>query len=355
MSSDKARQSVEHSLAALYQRSVLDPLIEIARGVSHDFVERPRHYRAVPEKVAELLEGFRIRSGSSPEWLSKAQRSRLFVSLFGGAFCGASVGLRSAAVAFVDRGTDQEPDLLGGFRDAAIAFRGALKFIEGRVVTVADSETAPVFRSAIEVLRSEVVAGAFGLPAAPGGNWPLDGALQADVTFSDGAHLVEEMQRALGLSYIRPALSQHRFVQLQRVAHYGSATIAGALDETAEWGAADQIRALARNAYGWEKALQALLFEVDMVCAWKDPSYRQGLSPCEKAMIGPHPSGEVNLKDTQLDPVAAQARMGIIVGGSTMTLGSICCCTGNLPCPQDTEGQGSCGTCMGFTCYKDCK
>lgn len=260
----EAQQSSKHPIAALYQRFVLDPMVEVARVTSHDFVRRPRHYRAVPENVADILDGFRIRTGSSPEWLSVTQRSDLFAPIFGDAFDTINTDLRYAAVAFAESNTERNLDALeDSVRNAAIASRGYLKSIEGRAVSQADIKTSLVFQSAIEVLRNKAVAGAFGLPPAPGGNWPLDGALNVDDASTDGAFLIEEIQRASGLSPFRPILTQHQFILLQRVAYYGALTIAGVLGDAASWNRADSIHALVRNAYGWEKALQSLLSEID--------------------------------------------------------------------------------------------
>lgn len=341
MSREKASPSSLHPIAGLYQRSVLDPIIEVARNVSHDFVRRPRHYRAVPENVAGILDGFRIQTGSDPEWLSAAQRARLFAPLFGAAFCASSIDLRTASLALAEPASGRNPGLPEGVRDAAAALRGYLKSLEGRGVSDADRETGGVFRKAVEVLRNEAVAGVFGLPAAPGGSWPLDGALSAEAAAADGAYLLEEIQRALDLSFIRPPLTQQRFVVLQRVAHYGALTIAGALDGGDGWDSLDQGHALVRNAYGWDKALQALLSGIDVVRAWKDPQYRQSLSPSEMGMMAAHPAGEVDLKGTELDRSAAQVARGGL-GFSTMTLGSICCCTGALPCQAGTNTDYRC-------------
>lgn len=320
-----------HPIAELYQRSVLDPMVEVAHAVSHDFVRRPQHYRDVPQDIAGILEGFRIRTGGSPEWLSATQRAQLYSPLFGAAFCASSIGLRSASVAFAERSEGRNADLLDGVRDAAFALRSYIKGIEGRVVSVANSETGSVFRSAIEVLRNEAVARVFGLAPVPSANWPFDGA--ADAASSDAAYLIEEIQRAL--TSIQPAmiLKQQRFILLQRAAHYGAMTITGVLDEVAGWESADRGHALVRHAYSWEKALQGLLSKIDVVRAWKDPQYRRILSPCEKEMMAPHPAGEVDLKDTQLNPAVAQARIAE-QGFSTMTYFAICCCTGDLPCPE---------------------
>ena len=262
----EAQQYSQHPIAALYQRSVLDPMVEVARAISHDFVNRPRHYRAVPENVAGILEGFRIRTGSTPEWPSAPQRAHLFSPIFGDAFRTTSIDLRSAARAFAERGAERTPDpdpLEDRVRDAAVGFRGYLKMIEGRVVAGADRETGPVFRSAIEVFRNEAVAGLFGLPPAPGGNWPLDGALGADVASADGAFLIEEIQRVLGLFYIRPTITQHLFVLLQRIAYYGARTIAGVSEDAADWNGSDWFHNLVRNAYGWETALQSALSYIE--------------------------------------------------------------------------------------------
>jgi hypothetical protein len=266
MSEDKtsvegASQSSRSPIAVLYQRSVLDPMVEVARAISHDFVRRPRHYRRIPEKLAAILDGFRIRTGSNPEWPSAAQRADLFAPLFGNSFRSTSTDLRRAAVAFTERKIEINPDPLEDrLRNAAVAFRAYLKPIEGQAVSAADNETGPAFGSAIEVFQNTEVASLFGLPPAPGGNWPLDGALEADVSSADGAFLVEEIQRSLVLP---SAITQHQFILLQRIAYYGALTIAGVLEDGAARNEAAWVRALVRYAYGWETALQSPLFYTD--------------------------------------------------------------------------------------------
>jgi hypothetical protein len=148
-------------------------------------------------------------------------------------------------------------------RDAALAFRAHLKAIEGRVALVANSETGPVFRSAIEVFQSREVAGVFGLPPLPGGNWPFSGALNVDDASSDGAFQIEEIQRALGLFDIRQTMTQHLFLLLQRVANYGAMTIAKALEDAAAWNRAGWVPAMVRSAYGWDKASQSALSYIE--------------------------------------------------------------------------------------------
>jgi hypothetical protein len=81
--------------------------------------------------------------------------------------------------------------------------------------------------------------------------------LDKDVAFADGAVLVEEIQRPVG---IRSTISQHQFILLQRVAHYGALTIAGVLGDDDDWDSAEWIHPLVRYAYGWETALRSPLF-----------------------------------------------------------------------------------------------
>lgn len=331
----KSPQSAHRSLGALYQRYVLDRVVEVARHISHDFVRRPRHYRAVPEKIAEILESFRIRTGSDPAWLSAEQREVVFGAIFGSTFTSASIGVRSASIAYVDRGAEKSKDLLHQVRDEAAAFHTYLKSIEGRAISMADKETGSVFQSAIEVLRSKEVAGVFGLPAVTGEDWPLEEPGHEDVDSSAGGNLIVEVQRTLGPASVRPIVTPYRFFMLQRVAYYGALTIVGVLNE-AGLSSDSHAQELVRNAYGWEKALQALLSGIDVVRAWKEPQYRQELSPFERATMVPHPSGEVGLEGTQLDPEAtALSRRGL--GFSTWTIKEICCSTGDLYCTNSTQ------------------
>lgn len=254
--------SSSQPLAALYQRYVLDPLVEVARAVSHDFVQRPRQYRAVPENVAAVLDGFRTRTGCDPEWPSAEQRAALFAPVFGAAFHGAGAQLRRAAAAFAECCGEGKPEPLEDrVREAAAAFRGYLRSVEGRSLSAADRDTSAAFRSAIEVFRNKDVAGAFGLPPAPGDTWPVEPVSEADTASADAVYLIEEIQRSLVLS---AAVTAQQFLLLQRVAHYGGLTIAGVLGDPASWKNADWIRTLVRDAHGWESALQSPVFINDM-------------------------------------------------------------------------------------------
>jgi mersacidin/lichenicidin family type 2 lantibiotic len=49
----------------------------------------------------------------------------------------------------------------------------------------------------------------------------------------------------------------------------------------------------------------------DIIRAWKDPAYREGLSAEQRAGIAEHPAGRIELSDTELDEVSG----GIGAGG----------------------------------------
>ncbi|MBO0698963.1 MAG: hypothetical protein J2P46_11260, partial [Zavarzinella sp.] len=259
MSTGEATKSARNPLAALYQRSVLDPMVEIARALSLDFVQRPRQYRGIPEAVGGVLENFRTRIGTSPEWPDTKQREVLFASLFGDAFRTTSTDLQSAAIAFAERRVEMKPDPQEDrVRDAAVAFRDYLRGLDGPAVTRADRETATVFRGAAELFQNKEVAGRFGVSPAPGGNWPFEVAADADAASADGALLIEEIQQAIGPTTGRPMITQHLYVLLQRVAQYGAQTIAAVLEDGGRGKTPDWAPALVRSAYGWATALQSL-------------------------------------------------------------------------------------------------
>lgn len=141
---------------------------------------------------------------------------------------------------------------------------------------------------------------------------------------------------------------------LQRGARSGGALLDLLLGDAADLDDG-RLEVVAGHAHAWETALQALATRIDPVQVWKDPNYRLGCSPCERAMVEDHPAGEIDLSGTQLDPAMARLRVGGF-GFSTMTNLGICRCTGDLPCPQASEGSDyCCPTNTGFTCpSSDC-
>ena len=66
--------------------------------------------------------------------------------------------------------------------------------------------------------------------------------------------------------------------------------------------------------------------KVDVIRAWKDEEYRASLSDSEQAMLPQHPSGLIDLSDTELDGVAGGTDELEFLGSEHIfTLG---CCPG---------------------------
>lgn len=328
------------ALATLYERFLLDPLVEVARCIAFDVIKRPRLYRALPEHLATLLEGFRISSGSAPEWPSAMQRAVSFCGIFEESFTAAAIVLRSSVVNNVERVAPEASRFaVQPVRDAIASFRAYLAGLQGAVVDEMERRTATVFNSATEILRSEVVARVFGFEGRPEGH----------VGIADPA-LIAEIQRNLGLLHLRPALGPHRLVLLQQAGKHGAAAIAAVLDQGSD--SEERIDTLIANAYAWEKAIQALVLTSDPIRAWKDPAYRARLTPCEREKMA-HPSGEIDLKSAPLDPV----RIGLGGGwGEQCTwVFAVCCSTvGGDPCTLASQGSDyCCPTNVGFTCPVD--
>jgi mersacidin/lichenicidin family type 2 lantibiotic len=58
---------------------------------------------------------------------------------------------------------------------------------------------------------------------------------------------------------------------------------------------------------------------VDVIRAWKDREYRQGLSQAQQDALPSHPAGFIELPESELSHVA---------GGATQQLATIGCCHG---------------------------
>jgi mersacidin/lichenicidin family type 2 lantibiotic len=70
--------------------------------------------------------------------------------------------------------------------------------------------------------------------------------------------------------------------------------------------------------------------KVDVERAWKDKGYFASLSPEEKAMVPPHPIGDIQLTEVELEGVAG----GTGTGGKCVS------------CVQTQTGTTEAGTCQ---------
>lgn len=256
------------SIASGYARWTLDCVIDLAIGISEDYPKRYRHYRAVPADLSAILTELRTRTGSEPDWPNSAQRAAIFTPLFGGSekkpssdrgspFHEVSAALRAAAIAYSERVFNTgEPMLRQAFVDAARHFRAHLSTLSGGVVDAARRQTEGMFDRSEQVLRSEQVAQAFGLPPATAASWPLP-RNDRDVEYLDGngAFLIEEISR----TQQSPAgvMKQQQFLTLQRVAVAGARTMDNVLCGHSE-DEGPLLHRLIGNAYTWSTALRDL-------------------------------------------------------------------------------------------------
>jgi hypothetical protein len=343
--SRSAGLSALHPLGRLYGYWAFNFMIDIARAIADDFVERPQHYRNVPEHLTGALSGFRTQMGSHPDWPDAHQRIALFRVLSG--VCLAGVPLRGAALTYVETATELNRDLLiDAFRDAARAFRTQVKSVEGQCLEISCRQIGLVFENAIQLLQNDAVMRVFNLTPAPKHEgWPGAGHLTGE-----GSDLATELIRALdsGIAAralvggptrelagtykpkpIRISMTQNKFILLQQTAWYGASAISGTTADDFEHA---DLLTLIGNTYKWTKGLQQLI--PDVARAWKDPDYRLRLTDLEWGMIEPHPSSTIELPF--LDTGGG--------GGPRSTItshGEVCCCTGDQACPSSSNCEES--------------
>jgi hypothetical protein len=344
--SGNATHQLLHPIGKLYAHWAFNFVIDIARAIADDFVERPQHYKILPKEVTNILSGFRSLLGSHPDWPDTHQRISLFRNL--GAACLAGVPLREAALLCVEAGTEVNRHvLIDAFRDSVASFRNQITTLEGQSLEFSCHQIDMIFDNAVRLFRSEDIMRVFNLAAAPKGeNWPF-----ARPGNGDGTNLATELIRALdagnvarallggpgrevGVPKPRPiglSMTQNKFILLQHAACYGALAISGTM---ADSGPQSDLQQLIGNTYKWTKALQRLI--PDVVRVWKDPSYRMRLTDIEWGMIEPHPSGDIRL--------ALAGGGGTDLRFSTATVrGEVCCCTGDLPCPSSSNCEISPG------------
>jgi len=249
-------------IGQMYKRWALDPVIEVAKAVSVDFVERFLPYRGV--QTDNVLANLKSRTGNDPNWPDLSQRRAIYGALLGPSdsyqipreasrFHEAAAGLREAASNYSKRVFDTgEPMLRQAFIDEIETLQAHLNMLGGAVVNRGDAQTRAIFEAAVEILRDPAVARAFGLPPPNEDEWPLE-ARNYD---GRGAFLIDEITRVLapqGTGHV----TRSRFIAMQRVASRGQETIDGVLAYD-EHSTEDEVKELIGKAYSWATALKAL-------------------------------------------------------------------------------------------------
>ena len=324
----KSEPMSTHPLADIYVVRALDPVIELSRSVAGDFVTRPEQYTRVSADQTTLLKNFRVLPGKHPDWPDAAQRSFALARLLG-RFCQSFAALRLAAMQFVQAGPRSgSPMGQRAFVDAATLLRATVQPLEGAALSaLAETHTAMLQR-ALEAVSSEHVPAAFGATAISREEWPK-GMFSPQFGF-----LCESISKTLS---VEKPLRQATVSALQRAAHHGRQTLVAVLGPTFPE-SDDQISEAIHSATGWAAALGDILAGINVARAWQDPAYRASLNALERDVMPPHPSGEIDVEGT-IKTQAARFPSGSL-GFSTETVaGEICCCTGDLSCGNETNGQ----------------
>jgi mersacidin/lichenicidin family type 2 lantibiotic len=330
-------------LSDLYITRALDPLIELARALSGDFVRRPQHHARASAEEAALLTNFRLLYGKHPEWPDASQRSYASAKPFA-RMCQSFAAVRLAAIRYMgDATAPGAPIARRSFVDSAEQARATLQPMEGAPISIVAETHSALLKRAVTVVSSDRMAAAFGV---------------TDMGDADGrrmysprlAYLCESMSQTLRLGW---PLRQQLVSSLQRAAEHGAATIsalsAGAFADADD----DRFTDVVFSAAAWATALGELAANLDIARAWTDPSYRSRLFLLERDIMPPHPAGEISMEGT-IKTAAARFSSGSL-GFSTQTvLGEICCCTGDLLCgPPESYAIAACPSSNGEGCCPD--
>ncbi len=320
---------VGHPFVQIYFARAFDPLVEAAGHVSRDIVERRRAYERLPDPIAQLLSDFRTYTGKHPEWPDSAQRI-LTVRRTLGRFYVSFAGVRRAAISLAESASDRSERVArSSLIEEATALRAGIAPLEGAELEALASVGTGMLRRAEMVLTSKEVAAAFGAAEVPAGTWPDGGLYSAQLTY-----LCEQVSRTVTAAGV---IFQPKLSLIQRAAYHGAVTLAGVLDPSFDPDDNDRVEAIMQSASSWAGALGGLLFRLDIVRAWTDPSYRNWLLSLEQDILPPHPAGEIDLEGTHL---LLQSRM-LGVAAATDTIAGEICCSSSTPCGTNVSDCAS--------------
>jgi hypothetical protein len=327
----KGAATALHPLGQVYLLWALDFVIEAVRAVAQDAGGDPGKYRDAPEAVTAVLADFRSKVGVDPDWPSFAERSALYDAQLGEWFADAAAAFRTAVIAYVEKSNDATRDIASEGATAAVdAFRVLLVARGDSPLQRRHTPATTMFQAAVQVLRAPEIGRVFNERQA-GSSWPLDGGRDAA-----GANLVGTIARDLFPSMIG-RMTTYKFLLLQRVANQGARTLSRVLDNSS-------LDAVMAPAYAWCQAASELMPISTIINAWRRQSIRQAMTGVERSLMPPHPSGDVTMGGTELQPLMANIG-GIGIGwiggfelGLTYTAGDdVCCSTGDLSCVTDAS------------------
>lgn len=220
--------------AKLYELFSLEIIPSLGATMAKTYETNPKQFKNVPTDISAALAKLHYRTGHDEYYLESRQRQNLIAPLLGASegirdadrstpFHQAAIGLRQAAVDFVQRSFDTgERQLRNAFRNAAKTLYVYLTNVEGDVATNALGRIDTHFATVVSVLRNAEYCGGLGLPPAPPDPWPRLGDFNGD-----GAALIEKLSQQFIADDLSASVGTDaaEFVAMQRIADYGAATL----------------------------------------------------------------------------------------------------------------------------------
>jgi hypothetical protein len=224
--------------------------------------ESPDRYAHPPldDRIDRRLDELAEKTGTA--WPDRDRRLKKYAGLFGAPpvsvpqdtgsqFSRLTAGLRDAASRFMNPKLEDNADGLRlAFAQEIRKTREYLqvRMLDGTPVKRRFDETREVFDTAIDILSSETVAGAF-KRSAPDEGWAEEG--------SNGraAALVSEITQELQPD-TTGLIEADEFMALQDIAYHGAATLAKTL--TVNLAHEDDLDELMKSAYTWKTSIDSL-------------------------------------------------------------------------------------------------
>lgn len=255
-------------VAGLYFYQLLDCLIDLAYQISGDFRARPQLYRHLGERTMPLiLARLNAKYGSDVDFLSKEQRSAIYLPVFGtwdevsapsakDSFPRLRDDLIRAVLAFAERAVDTGIEMLRArVRTAHRPFKNYLLELHGDSVRFStDTALAELTeKNAYPILRDQGVAAVFGLTKDRETRYPYATDPAEDL-------LVEQISTQLS-SPGYTVYTRDRISNLQRAALRGAEAIAAAIDfdeADPERSSTEHLELLITKIYTWGTVLESL-------------------------------------------------------------------------------------------------
>ena len=254
----------DHPVARLYYFHTLDNLIDLAKCVAHDFVDRPELFTR-STGLSPVFGRLFARYGSHEDLLDRAQRAAIYAPVFGSKLLTAELGnfsrfrreLLEAAVTYVETRFGDERALRENALQKVILFRDYVHGLAGESLSWgAHAIDVVAEQSAFPVLRCNAVAAVYGITGRAGDDWPYSfdaNGPKVVEKISDAMSIATRLHAALAGTLPEP-MSREHVTKLQRAAVEGARAIATAtVLSTADEG---DVREMIQRCYTWATALR---------------------------------------------------------------------------------------------------